>query len=87
MQTDDRLDGVAAETPPERVDPELIRRLPEMVERVSPASRAVLALHYLEELTLPEVAAVLGLRLGTVKSRLAYGLSALRRSARKEARP
>jgi RNA polymerase sigma-70 factor, ECF subfamily len=47
--------------------------------RVTPASRAVLALHFKEELTLVEVAAVLDLPLGTVKSRLAYGLSALRR--------
>lgn len=48
-------------------------------ERVTPASRAVLALHFREGLTLPEVAAVLDVPLGTVKSRLAYGLATLRR--------
>jgi RNA polymerase sigma-70 factor (ECF subfamily) len=48
-------------------------------ERVTPASRAVLALHFKEGMTLAEVAAVLDLPLGTVKSRLAYGLTALRR--------
>jgi RNA polymerase sigma-70 factor (ECF subfamily) len=48
-------------------------------QRVSPASRAVLLLHFEEGLTLPEIAAVLELPLGTVKSRLAYGLSTLRR--------
>ena len=47
-------------------------------ERVSPASRAVLVLHFQEEMPLAEVAAVLDLPLGTVKSRLAYGLKALR---------
>jgi RNA polymerase sigma-70 factor (ECF subfamily) len=47
--------------------------------RLTPASRAVLALHFKEEMTLAEVAAVLDLPLGTVKSRLAYGLAALRR--------
>jgi RNA polymerase sigma-70 factor (ECF subfamily) len=47
--------------------------------RVTPASRAVLALHFKEGLTLPEVAAILDVPLGTVKSRLAYGLATLRR--------
>jgi DNA-directed RNA polymerase specialized sigma24 family protein len=36
-------------------------------------------LHYLEEMTLHEVAAVLEILPGTVKSRLAYGLARLRR--------
>jgi RNA polymerase sigma-70 factor, ECF subfamily len=43
------------------------------------ASRAVLALHFREDLSLPEVAAILEIPLGTVKSRLAYGLAALRK--------
>lgn len=64
---------------PESLDADLARELPRLVSAVSPASRAVLVLHYLEELTLPEVAAVLGASLGTVKSRLAYGLATLRR--------
>ena len=34
---------------------------------------------FLEELTLPEIAAVLEVPLGTVKSRLAYGLATLRK--------
>jgi RNA polymerase sigma-70 factor (ECF subfamily) len=57
----------------------LMQRLPSLLERVSPASRAVLALHYLEDVTLDEVAAILDLPIGTVKSRLAYGLATLRR--------
>jgi len=47
---------------------------------ISPASRAVLSLHFGEELTLPEVAAILDIPLGTAKSRLAYGLRAIRKS-------
>jgi RNA polymerase sigma-70 factor (ECF subfamily) len=47
--------------------------------RITPASRAVLALHFQEGLTLAEVAAVLDVPLGTVKSRLGYGLATLRR--------
>jgi RNA polymerase sigma-70 factor (ECF subfamily) len=46
---------------------------------LSPASRAVLMLHFQEEMPLAEIAAVLEIPLGTVKSRLAYGLAALRR--------
>lgn len=49
------------------------------LQLLSPASRGVLVLHYMEGLTLAEVAAVLDLAPGTVKSRLAYGLQALRR--------
>lgn len=49
------------------------------MDGISPASRAVLILHFQEELSLPEAAAILELPLGTVKSRLAYGLAALRK--------
>lgn len=48
-------------------------------DTVTPACRAVLALHFEQELSLPEVAAVLEIPLGTVKSRLASGLAALRK--------
>jgi RNA polymerase sigma-70 factor, ECF subfamily len=74
---DDRLLNAlpASEPPP---DDELLRQLLDS-DMVSPASRAVLVLHFQEEMPLPEVAAVLEIPLGTVKSRLAYGLKALRR--------
>jgi RNA polymerase sigma-70 factor (ECF subfamily) len=52
--------------------------LERLVEQASPASRAVLILHYQHDLTIDEVAAVLGIAPGTVKSRLAYGLRRLR---------
>ena len=52
--------------------------LPGLLALVSPASRAVLILHYLQGMTLNEVADILEVSPGTVKSRLAYGLSALR---------
>ncbi|HEX8922090.1 MAG TPA: RNA polymerase sigma factor, partial [Pyrinomonadaceae bacterium] len=73
------LEAIPAKQPEENFAPELIEHLPELIARVSPASRAVLVLHYLHEMPLAEVAMVLGLALGTVKSRLAYGLSILRR--------
>ena len=49
-----------------------------LLDRVSPASRIVLMLHYLEGKTLEATAAELGVAPGTVKSRLAYGLRQLR---------
>jgi RNA polymerase sigma-70 factor (ECF subfamily) len=70
------LPGAASEP---ALDPGWIERLPSLLERVSPASRAVLALHYLDGLTLDEVATVLDIPPGTAKSRLAYGLSTLRK--------
>lgn len=62
--------------------PELIERLPELVRELSPASRAVIVLYYLHEMSLGETAAVLDIPVGTVKSRLAYGLESLRREVK-----
>lgn len=59
---------------------ELIESLPQLVGTLSPASRAVVVLFYLHELSLVETAAVLDIPVGTAKSRLAYGLACLRRS-------
>jgi RNA polymerase sigma-70 factor (ECF subfamily) len=64
----------AAESPSQ----DLLRELLDS-EEVSPASRAVLVLHFEEDMPLADVAAVLEIPLGTAKSRLAYGLKALRR--------
>lgn len=72
-----------ASEPADARDDVLAGRLPELLSRVSPASRMVLALHYLDEMPLAEVADVLGVPVGTIKSRLAYGLAALRREAGK----
>ncbi len=49
-----------------------------MVDRISPASRAVLPLHYQQHLSLEQTAAILGIPLGTAKSRLSYGVATLR---------
>lgn len=60
-------------------DPWQRERLLASIDRLTPASRAVITLHYLEDMPLSEVAAVLELAPGTVKSRLAYGLAQLRK--------
>ncbi|MGA9069123.1 MAG: RNA polymerase sigma factor [Terracidiphilus sp.] len=62
----------------------LVGELHALLDQVSPASRAVLDLHYLEDFTIQEVAAILQLSVGTVKSRLAYGLKTLRNATGKK---
>ncbi len=84
IRDESTLETIPAQSSAESYAPELIERLPQLIERVSPASRAVLILHYLHEMPLAEVAAVLGLAQGTVKSRLAYGLESLRSAIREE---
>ncbi len=61
--------------------------LPELLEQISLASRAVLTLHYSMELSIQEVAAILEIDVGTAKSRLAYGLSRLRQIVKGKEKP
>lgn len=60
-------------------DPWLRERIATETQRLPPASRAVVLLHYMEEMPLSEVAAVLDINIGTVKSRLASALARLRK--------
>lgn len=52
------------------------------LRRLDPGHRAVVALHYLLGMPLPEVAVSLGIPYGTAKSRLHYALTAMRTGAR-----
>ncbi|NJM53019.1 MAG: RNA polymerase sigma factor [Blastocatellia bacterium] len=79
IRDEEVLETIQAEISDEIYEPELIAKIPKMLEKVSPASRAVLILHYLEEMSLSQVAEVLDINLGTVKSRLNYGLEVLRK--------
>jgi RNA polymerase sigma-70 factor, ECF subfamily len=83
-------DRTAQELEPDELPAQVVRPPAELLEEllsldeVSPASRAVLALHFREEMMLAEIAAILELPLGTVKSRLAHGLSAIRKHLSKK---
>jgi RNA polymerase sigma factor (sigma-70 family) len=76
----DELALKAIPNPPSREEfaPELVEQLPQLVASLSPASRAVIVLYYLHEMTLDETSAVLEIPVGTVKSRLSYVLDSLR---------
>jgi RNA polymerase sigma-70 factor (ECF subfamily) len=65
----------AAESLPDTLEPGLLA----IIDQVSPASKAVLLLHYQQDLSLEETALVLQIPIGTAKSRLAYGVSVLRK--------
>lgn len=55
-----------------------------LLDQVSPASRAVLLLYYQHGLSLEECAAILDIPVGTVKSRLHYGVTSLRKQLTSE---
>jgi len=75
---EDRTEAVPA--PRDSRFPGLLSEMAHFVAEISPASRAVLLLHYMQDQSLEEIAAILEINIGTVKSRLAYGLSCLRKS-------
>ena len=58
-----------------------------LIDRVTPASRAILLLHYQHGLTLEESAAILDIPIGTAKSRLHYGVNTLRKYLISERKP
>jgi len=64
-------------------DQELVAAMSAAVDALPPASQIVLRMHYLDGLALIEVAEALGISIGTVKSRLAYGLAALRKTVKR----
>ncbi|MCI0437200.1 MAG: sigma-70 family RNA polymerase sigma factor [Gemmatimonadetes bacterium] len=61
-------------------DADLITRVPDLIATLTPAAQAVVRMHYLDGLTLSEIAEALEAPLGTIKSRLACGLDRLRTS-------
>ena len=73
----DTLEAVAGKSTTQEWEPRLL----DWIDDLPPTSRVVIVLHYLEEMSLDEVAAVLEILPGTAKSRLAYGLARLRRHA------
>lgn len=74
-----------------RADPssqaEIVRCVREGVARLALAHQAVLSLHYFESLSIEEIAAVLGCRVGTVKSRLSRARESLKATLTERGEP
>jgi RNA polymerase sigma factor (sigma-70 family) len=84
------LDEISAELPgvePAVVDQLDARRVVELLGEVDPQFQAAVALFYLEDCPYAEIAEVLGVPLGTVKSRIARGLGQLKRLVLRDAKP
>ncbi len=79
IDSDFIMQSVREEQADERPDRERLGQALELIVETSPASRAVLSLHYIDGMTLQEVADILEISLSAVKSRLAYGLKVLRK--------
>lgn len=83
IRDEEILERISSDEKNEIYEPELIAKIPDLLEEISPASRAVIVLHYLEEMSLSETAEILDIAPGTAKSRLAYGLESLRKKLKK----
>lgn len=80
-----RLEPSIADRPTETMASVLDRlALDRAFERIGTDERAILALHHLEERSVAEIAGLLGIPIGTVKSRLFAARAALARELRKE---
>jgi len=83
IRDEEILERISSDEKNEIYEPELIAKIPDLLAEISPAARAVIVLHYLEEMSLSETAEILDIAPGTAKSRLAYGLESLRKKLKK----
>ena len=74
-------DKAFIENPPDspRLDRDELALLEARLDALPPVAQVALRLRYLHELSQDEIAAALEVPVGTVKSRIAYGLALLRK--------
>lgn len=72
------FDNLPSNEVDEGLDSETVAQLVAAVSVLPPASQLVIRMHYMEGMSHTEVAEALELSVGTVKSRLSYGLATLR---------
>lgn len=81
--TDEHLELVADNHEPVFAEEEAAR-IHAALGELTPAHREILTLCFLEDLSHKQIAAILGIRAGTVRSRIYYAKQALRRELEKE---
>lgn len=79
LRDEDKLNLIPAESRNDDFPNQLLQQLPSLIANLPPRSRAVIVLRYLHEMSLAETAVVLGIPVGTVKSRMSYGLEIMRK--------
>ncbi|MCL5281701.1 MAG: sigma-70 family RNA polymerase sigma factor [Planctomycetes bacterium] len=84
--TEEHLESLTGDPEPVFRD-EDAARIHQALETLSPAQREILTLCFLEDLSHQEIAGILGLHAGTVKSRLHYAKQALRQQLERDYGP
>ena len=82
----DRPDASGISDPPGSVPSREARRLARMMDALPPIQRAVLSLHYYEDRSVSEIATLLDMPEGTVKTHMSRARAALREAWAREAR-
>jgi RNA polymerase sigma-70 factor (ECF subfamily) len=82
---DDQHDFPASEAESAVIAEELLDEMPARLDELPRNAQLVLRMRYLEEMSQQEIAEALEIPIGTVKSRINYGLSALRRTMKRGA--
>lgn len=83
--SDEAENGTIEDIPDQSPAPGDAERVHRALERLSPAHREALTLHFLEDFSIEEIAGIVGVAPGTVKSRLHYAKLSLRAVLEREA--
>ena len=73
------IDAASSEAKDESDTMELIGSISLWLDKLTPKGREAVVLHYLEGFTTEEVAEILGIPVGTAKSRISYSLACIRK--------
>ena len=82
VSNDGELQSVAVQEHSESPDADLLECIPDWLDRLTANGREVLILHYMNGFTTEQIAEILQIPAGTVKSRVSYALSCIRNHAK-----
>lgn len=78
------IDAIVEPVVTEPPNAELLALIPHWLNEISALGKEVVVLHYIEGFTTEQVAEILGIPVGTAKSRISYALSCIRNCAKYE---